>query len=133
MEERIRRYERYIKREARKVREGDSGGFERRGDEIFREERRERLIRLHEDMILSFQHERLVHLLIMLFFVFITVGLLFLTIFGVVSGVLIGGVLYCLLILDFIMAVLSGAYVKHYYFLENHVQGLYGYFSELLR
>ena len=133
MEERIRRYERYIKREARKVREGDSGGFEGLGGEIFREERQERLIRLHEDMVASFQHERLVHLLIMLFFVFITVVLLFLTIFGVCFGWLFGGVLYCLLVLDFIMAVLSGAYVRHYYYLENHVQGLYSYFEELLK
>ncbi|MBQ6130639.1 hypothetical protein IJI72_03075 [Candidatus Saccharibacteria bacterium] len=112
MEERIRRYERFIKKEIRKG-------------------KTEELMRLHEDMVRNFQHERLVHLLIMLFFVFLTVLLVILTLVGAYAGVVYGGVMYCLLILDGLMAVLSGAYVKHYYFLENHVQGLYEYFREI--
>lgn len=36
-----------------------------------------------------------------------------------------------LYVLALILVILTGFYVKHYYFLENHIQGLYKYIKEL--
>ena len=36
-----------------------------------------------------------------------------------------------LYVLALILVILTGFYVKHYYFLENHIQGLYKYIEEL--
>ena len=90
------------------------------------------LFRLHLASVQNFQHERLVHLLVMFLFILITTALLFSTIYILFSGTLaLGIMLYLLLLLDLIMSILSIAYVKHYYFLENHVQALYKYFTLL--
>ena len=77
----------------------------------------------HWRMVAVFQHERLIHLLVTLFFALVTVLILSaslaLTLFVPVWPYLIP-----LYILDLVLVGLTVAYVKHYYFLENHVQGL---------
>ncbi len=97
--------------------------------------RSEELFRLHVQKIAEFQHERLVHLLIMLFFIFFTVVFLGVTavlfaflavrgnglLFGLISG------------LDLILMILSVAYVRHYYYLENGIQGLYEFTEKMKR
>ena len=118
MEKQIRDYEKYIKG---RVREIEELSFEEVHD----------LFRLHTETVRNFQHERLVHLLIMLFFVFLAVCLVFGTIIGIMAGWIFGGMFVALGVLDLLMVVLSVAYVKHYYFLENHIQGLYKYFEEI--
>lgn len=89
------------------------------------------LTRYHSQMVTLFQHERLVHLLVTLFFAFLAV------VFVVATGWLIYmlGVMMEMLPLYFItliLVVLTICYVKHYYFLENHVQGLYKYTEKLM-
>ncbi len=118
MEKQIRDYEKYIKGQVREIEELS---FEEVHD----------LFKLHTETVRNFQHERLVHLLIMLFFVFLAVCLVFGTIIGVMAGWIFGGMFVALGVLDLLMVVLSVAYVKHYYFLENHIQGLYKYFEEI--
>ena len=118
MEKQIRDYEKYIKGQVREIEELS---FEEVHD----------LFKLHTEMVRNFQHERLVHLLIMLFFVFLAVCLVFGTIIGIMAGWIFGGMFVALGVLDLLMVVLSVAYVKHYYFLENHIQGLYKYFEEI--
>ncbi len=80
----------------------------------------------HIDRVHDFQHERLIHLLVTLFFS----GLLVLSIIGMlwiatlnVSGMVLLSVL--LLILGAILFVTVLFYVRHYYRLENGVQRLY--------
>ena len=71
-----------------------------------------------------FQHERLVHELVMILFALLSVfGILFFTVFPGIS----------VLCLDCLFLVLLVPYVRHYYGLENGVQRLYDLFSELER
>ena len=63
-----------------------------------------------------FQHERLVHELVMILFAILTVGgILFLMVVPEISVVALGVLFFALLV----------PYVKHYYGLENGVQRLY--------
>ena len=115
MEKRIREYETYIKNEIKKGKN------------------REELFKLHSEMVRDFQHERLVHLIVMFFFVAATILLLCITFFLELFGTISSGTVFALGALDLLMTIVSGAYVKHYYFLENHIQGLYDYFEKMIK
>lgn len=116
MEDKIREYEAFIKDKT----SGPIGPIER-----------VKLAEYHKEMIQNFQHERLIHLIVTLFFSGIALVLL---------GFLAYDIAYygfALELLPFyaltvIVVILSGFYIKHYYFLENHVQGLYKY-NKILR
>ena len=85
----------------------------------------------HNEMVRNFQHERAVHLAIMLFFIAITiivmVGAAFAIAFATTPFIV------AVSILAMLLAVLSIAYVKHYYFLENHIQKLYDITTKLYK
>lgn len=72
--------------------------------------------------IAFYQHERLIHLIVtMSFAVFFLLSLImFLTFHG--AG---------LLMLTVLLLVMTVAYIKHYYFLENSVQKMYLYYYKL--
>lgn len=92
---------------------------------------REKLAEYHKDMVTNFQHERLIHLIVMFFFV--AVGLVLLAFLGYDLAVF--GFMNEMLPfygLTLIVVVLSFFYVKHYYYLENHIQALYKY-NKILR
>jgi len=75
-----------------------------------------------KDKILFFQHERLIHLLVTLFyciFVFIFLALSLLS--------------YIFLIPFFIGIIFLIFYIRHYFFLEKGVQYLYQLYDEFLR
>lgn len=116
MEKKIKEYEKWIEKEAKK-----KGMTEKERSELFL---------YHSEMLRNFQAERLIHLIVMFFFVAATLGLLFLTMIGFSSDVseclemmiMVG-------VLDLLMIGLSVGYVRHYYFLENHIQGLYKWFE----
>lgn len=116
MEKRIREYEKFIA-EATAAKLNES--------------RRDELANLHQETLNNFQWERLCHLLVTLFLVALTLGFIGLTIwlterYGLSLTML---PLYLLLIIS---GILSGFYLKHYYFLENHIQSLYQY-TRILR
>lgn len=115
MEKRIREYEIFIEKATKKK---------------MSEAERDKLARYHFEMMESFQHERLIHLLVMLFFTLISVVFLFIAAWTTISYKL-HYEMAPLYILTIILAVLTGFYVKHYYFLENHIQGLYKYTARL--
>ena len=78
----------------------------------------------HWHMVEAFQHERLIHLLVTLFFTLIAV--LFLGASLLLSfWVPVWPYLVPLYVVDVILVGLVIGYVKHYYYLENHVQQLY--------
>ncbi|MDR0250777.1 MAG: hypothetical protein LBI35_05670 [Burkholderiales bacterium] len=79
-------------------------------------ERLQRLIAFHSQQTAAFQHERLVHLLVTFFF-----GGLFLC--SITGTLLLPS--WPFFALDALLAVTLLFYVKHYFFLENHVQQLY--------
>lgn len=115
MEDKIKEYEKYIKE---KVKKG-MGPVERL-----------KVAEYHREMVENFQHERLVHLIIMLFFVGVSLGLL--TVFAILVynvGLLVELTPFYLLCL--IVVILTACYIRHYYFLENHIQGLYKYTKQL--
>lgn len=115
MENKIKQYEREIKAQTEKVTD------------------LEECIRLstyHQEMVANFQHERLIHLIIMLFFVIVSLGL----IGGLVYSVYYFGLTVMMIpyyLLTLIVVILTFFYVKHYYFLENHVQELYEYTKKI--
>ena len=74
----------------------------------------------HCQKVHDFQHERHIHLLVTFFFAFLTV----MTLVGLIASPIVA-LLPCLVTLLAILAVLDGAYVWHYYHLENGVQSLY--------
>ncbi|MDO5480761.1 MAG: hypothetical protein Q4F60_00210 [Candidatus Saccharibacteria bacterium] len=119
MEERILGYEEKIK----KLTEGKLNKAERN-----------ELWEFHVRMIQNFQHERAIHLAVTLFFAGMAVVFSILTTVFLLnyreSEWIYGAPLF---ILTFILIVLTGAYVKHYYFLENHVQALYKYNEKFLQ
>ena len=82
-------------------------------------------------MVQNFQHERLIHLIVTLFFSGIALVLLGFLAYDIAYY---GFALELLpfYVLTIIVVILSGFYIKHYYFLENHVQGLYKY-NKILR
>lgn len=116
MEDKIREYEEFI---------------EKRTKEPIGLIERVKLTEYHNDMLRNFQHERLIHLIVMFFFV--SVGLILIA-FLIYELVVFGVMLEMLpfYILTALVTILAGAYVKHYYFLENHIQGLYKY-NKILR
>lgn len=115
MENKIKQYEREIKAQTEKV-----TGLE----ECIR------LSTYHQEMVANFQHERLIHLIIMLFFVIVSLGL----IGGLMYSVCYFGLTAMMIpyyLLTLIVVILTFFYVKHYYFLENHVQELYEYTKKI--
>lgn len=68
-----------------------------------------------------FQHERLIHLLV-------TVTFAVLLMLAVLGCYLDAGLFFFLLAL--MLLVLLIPYIRHYYFLENGVQKLYGFYDE---
>ena len=116
MEKKIREYEKFIEKKA-----GDNlGPIER-----------VKLAEYHKEMMANFQHERLIHLIVTFFFVSVTLILLAVFMYSFANlGVIIE--LIPFYVLTGLMTGLSVAYMKHYFFLENHVQKLYKY-SQILR
>ena len=115
MEKRIRAYEEFIQKSTNKK---------------LSESERGKLARYHFEMMESFQHERLIHLIVMFFFVLMTIVFLFVTTW-VTATCDFQSAVVPLYILTLVLLVLTVFYVKHYYFLENHIQGLYDYTAKL--
>ena len=86
-----------------------------------------KLAEFHQEMVANFQVERLIHLIITLFFVLVSLVMLAITAWFLVSDGFVVTVLPILLA-TIIIVILTGFYIKHYYFLENHIQKLFGAF-----
>lgn len=71
--------------------------------------------------IAFFQHERLIHLIVTMFFALFALAFLAL---GMIS--------YIFLFIFFILLVFLYFYILHYFFLENHVQYLYKIYDQML-
>lgn len=84
------------------------------------ENERHALLSYHTMRVHDFQHERLVHLLVTLFFGFLLVG----TVAALLAQPL-SELVMPLGILSIILLVLEIAYIRYYYVLENSVQSLY--------
>ncbi len=117
MEKKILEYEKQIERETKKK---------------LSEKEAKELFAYHSEMLRNFQMERLIHLKVMFFFLGVTLILLAGTMVIALAGLRPTVDMMILLgLLDLIMVVLSVAYVRHYYFLENHIQGLYKWFDRI--
>lgn len=115
MEKKVREYEVFIEQASKKR---------------LTNEERKGLAEYHALMVRNFQHERLIHLIVTLFFAFLTVVFALITVWSLATfGMIIE--LLPLYLIAFILVVLTGFYVRHYYFLENHTQGLYKYSEKL--
>ena len=70
--------------------------------------------------IYNFQHERLIHLLVTLFYALFVISFILLSIFFIYF------IVPC-----FILIIFLFFYVKHYFFLENSVQYLYKLYDKI--
>lgn len=116
MEKQILKYEKFIEREAERELSKDERG---------------RLAKMHAEMLKNFQKERSIHLNVTLFFALLAIVAVVMAAWAIVNY---GWTLEMipLYILALILVILTGFYVKHYYFLENHIQKLYKYTKELI-
>ncbi len=71
-----------------------------------------------------FSHERLIHLIVTLFFALITLG------FTIVCFNYSNYFLYCITLILYVMLLF---YVVHYYYLENGVQYLYKVYDKMIK
>ena len=116
MEDKIREYEKFIEKKT----SGNLGIIERA-----------KLAEYHKEMVTNFQHERLIHMIVMFFFIAVTLGVLVAFSYEIyLYGFVLEMIPFYVLVA--IMTILSACYIKHYYFLENHIQGLYKY-NKILR
>ena len=116
MEKKLKEYEKYIAAAVKR----DMSAAEKA-----------KLAEIHCETVANFQHERLIHLIITLFFAALTIIAVVATAFELSCiGFMVEVVPVYLLTL--ILVILSFFYVKHYYFLENHIQMLYKY-TKILR
>ncbi|MBR4178345.1 MAG: hypothetical protein IKR57_03245 [Bacilli bacterium] len=91
-------------------------------EKILNEKVTKEIIDNHVNKISFFSHERLIHLIVTMFFALFTI--LFIFMFLVLNN-------YILLIICAIMIVILLFYIVHYYFLENSVQYLYTLYDKL--
>ncbi|MCI5910923.1 MAG: hypothetical protein PUB76_05755 [Oscillospiraceae bacterium] len=82
------------------------------------------LLEYHLKHISFFQHEREVHLLVMILFAILTVLSIGVDIFCFKPAVFL---------LSVIFLIMTAAYIKHYYFLENSVQKMYHICDEIYK
>lgn len=83
---------------------------------------REALYRYHLERVKDFQHERLIHLIVTLFFAVLFIVSM---IAWLIAPTFIPGLRWPLGIQTLILFILDVFYVAHYYHLENGVQSLY--------
>ena len=115
MEKQVKEYEKFIE----KASQGKLSSAEQA-----------KLADLHRETITNFQFERLIHLIITLFFVVILFVVLALTAWLLaVDGFSL--MTLPMVIATVIIVILTSFYVRHYYFLENHIQKLYEYTKKL--
>lgn len=129
MEKRIKAYESFLEAELLRLTRSNTSPLHRNTlDE------RTKLFNYHQHMLSCFQHERLIHMIIM--FVFIAAALIITPItaymmdeFPIESWLMLSP----MMAISLILIILSFCYVKHYYFLENHIQKLYDKSAKILK
>ena len=89
------------------------------------------LAEYHVEMVKNFQWERLIHLKVTLFFAGLTLAMIGVAVWLSVAFCDVLWALVPLYLACGILVVLEVFYVKHYYFLENHIQKLYKYNKKL--
>ena len=115
MEKKILEYEKYIAKET----EGEVNS-----------DRKAVLKELHSEMMKYFEYERLIHLIVTLFFSLLAIVTVAITAWMISSyGLMIE--MIPLYLITLILVVLTAFYIRHYYFLENHIQGLYKYAKKI--
>lgn len=90
-------------------------------DKIIKEDKIDKdTLEEHLQMIKFFQHERVIHLVITLFYAFLTIifwGLSLLSLIFIVIALILSIFLIC--------------YIYHYFYLENHVQYMYIQYNKI--
>lgn len=91
------------------------------------------LYKYHREAVTNFQHERLVHLIVTIFFATMQIAAIIATIWSTTIPTTSNGVVLfnLLLIIDLIFFVTGIFYVRHYYQLENGTQRLYDFSQKL--
>ncbi len=96
-------------------------GYVKYTDKVIKEDKYNKdYIDDHLKMIKFFQHERVIHLVITLFYAFLTILFFALSLISLIFiGLALGTVIFLVL------------YIYHYFYLENHIQYLYKQYNML--
>ena len=90
-------------------------------DNVIKEDKyKDNFIDEHLNMIKFFQHERVIHLVITLFYAMLTLlfwGLSLISLIFIIIAIILSIFLVC--------------YIYHYFYLENHVQYMYKQYNKL--
>ncbi len=132
MEKALNEYILFIENEVEKLKEDFASAKNQKIMSLLTEKARE-LQSYHYEKLRDFQHERLIHLVVTIFFACMTLlSIIFLFIFALspMMAELIF-VNYCLFGLSIILIILESFYIKHYCCLENGTQKLYEYSKEI--
>lgn len=81
-----------------------------------------RLMKIHKEKTSYFQHERLIHLIVVVLFALVTMACFFIIVLTEEIVLVPLAVLFIGLLIP---------YIKHYYFLENNTQLLYKYYDRI--
>ncbi|MBP3204437.1 MAG: hypothetical protein J6M66_03330 [Lachnospiraceae bacterium] len=99
-------------------------------DELLQQEEPDwqQIRREHLVQVGFFQHERLVHLIVVVIFAFMTIVSLAMA-FGMMAAGVEGGIGW--LVLTGMFLILLIPYIRHYYILENEIQAMYRQYDAL--
>ena len=113
--------------------QAELGRIAKIADEVSRRRAAAGLLKFHDIQTKNFQHERLIHLLVTLFFAI----LMFVSWFGL-SAVWLNfandlTLILCASLIALILTILEIFYIAHYYRLENRTQKLYDLTREIYK
>lgn len=90
-------------------------------DNVIKEDKyKDSFIEEHKEMIKYFQHERIIHLVITLFYAMLTLLFWGLSLISLIF-----------IIIAMILSIFLVCYIYHYFYLENHVQYMYKQYNKL--
>lgn len=116
MDKSLKKYEEFIKSEISKLAHDKTNINQRAKD----------LLSYHDHCVRNFQHERLIHLIVTIFF---AVLLILTSVILFIPNNL--GIEIYLMIIDAILFIVELFYIRHYYRLENGTEKLYEYSKKI--
>ena len=84
-------------------------------------------------MVRNFQHERLIHLLVTLFFAILMLASWILLVIMYQYNEIFGASVFPMAFVTLILTILEGFYIRYYYRLENRTQKLYALTERLYK
>ena len=132
MDKKLLEHEQFMKKEVKKIEaELTSSKNEKEKSDTIKNAKK--LYKYHRETVRNFQHERLIHLIVTVFFASMQITAIAATITLTLLPISDIGMLinWLMIVICLILAITGIFYVRHYYLLENGVQRLYEFSKKL--